>query len=287
MSASFRSYDSYDGTRLAYRELGSGDPLVVLPGGPMADSAYLGDLGGLGGPGTGRRLIVLEPRGTGASETPADPATYRCDRQVADVEALRAHLGFERLDLLAHSAGAVVAVLYTAAHPERVGRMALIAPSTYAVGIKRNGATRRPAAHLRAAEPWFPAAIAAFERIEADEESEADWDAIAPFSYGRWDEAARAHYAAGDDWSNPQAEDAFHAEDAVDPAAVRAALGTLAAPVLVLAGALDWATTPAIAAEFAALFPQSELAVQEGAAHLPWLDDAQWFRGRVVEFLAG
>ncbi|WP_374106109.1 hypothetical protein [Kitasatospora sp. RG8] len=38
-----------DGTELAYRVLGegAGAPVVCLPGGPMRDSVYLGDLGGL------------------------------------------------------------------------------------------------------------------------------------------------------------------------------------------------------------------------------------------------
>jgi proline iminopeptidase len=44
-----RSFASYDGTRLAYREAaGPGRPLICLPGGPGRDPDYLGDLGGLG-----------------------------------------------------------------------------------------------------------------------------------------------------------------------------------------------------------------------------------------------
>ena len=42
------SFNADDGTRLAYRQFGDGPPLVCLPGGPMRDAAYLGDLGGLG-----------------------------------------------------------------------------------------------------------------------------------------------------------------------------------------------------------------------------------------------
>ncbi len=45
-----------DGTKLAYLELGTGDPVVCLPGGPMQDSRYLGDLGGLS---ARHRLILL------------------------------------------------------------------------------------------------------------------------------------------------------------------------------------------------------------------------------------
>src|SRR4051794_30014263 len=100
---STRHLSADDGTRLALHLTGTGDPLVCLPGGPMLDSGYLRDLGGLA---AHRAFARLDLRGTGASDVPADPASYRCDRQVADVEATRRHLGLEQLDLLAHSAGA-------------------------------------------------------------------------------------------------------------------------------------------------------------------------------------
>ncbi|MFF3744566.1 alpha/beta fold hydrolase [Streptomyces kronopolitis] len=64
----------------------------------MRASSYLGDLGGLS---RQRQLILLDLRGTGDSGVPTDPAGYRCDPQVADVEALRRHLGLDRVDVLA------------------------------------------------------------------------------------------------------------------------------------------------------------------------------------------
>jgi pimeloyl-ACP methyl ester carboxylesterase len=87
------TFDGADGTRLAYHQAGEGRPLICLPGGPMQASAYLGDLGGLS---AHRWLVLLDLRGTGASALPADPTSYRCDRQVDDVEALRMHLGLGR-----------------------------------------------------------------------------------------------------------------------------------------------------------------------------------------------
>src|ERR671927_369899 len=80
------TFDGADGTRLAYHRAGAGRPLICLPGGPMQASAYLGELGGLS---AHRLLVLLDLRGTGASAVPVDPATYRCDRLVDDVEALR------------------------------------------------------------------------------------------------------------------------------------------------------------------------------------------------------
>src|SRR4051794_41913382 len=99
---------------------------------------------------------------------------YRCDRIVDDVEALRDHLGLDRMDLLAHSAGANLAALYVARHPERVRRLALITPSTRAVGIKVTGEARCEVALLSKDEPWFGPAFAALEAVVAGEPTHAD-----------------------------------------------------------------------------------------------------------------
>ena len=84
-------FHTYDGLRLAYHVIGTGRPLIVLPTGPGLAPDYLGDLGGLPAS-TSRSLVFLQLRGSGVSEVSDDPATYRCDRMVEDVEAL-AHSG--------------------------------------------------------------------------------------------------------------------------------------------------------------------------------------------------
>jgi proline iminopeptidase len=273
-------FSAYDGTRLAYRVSGDGTPLVCLPGGPMRSAAYLGDLGGLS---AHRRLIMLDPRGTGRSATPEDTASYRCDRLVDDVEALREHLGLDRLDLLGHSAGANIAVRYVERHPERVGRLALITPSPRAVGIPISGELRKRTALLRRDEPWFPEAWAALEEIVAGRGTEERWQAAAPFFYGRWDDAARAHQAAED--PNPEAAAVFGGEGAFDPDATRAALASFERPVLLLAGEVDLNSPPPAMTEYAGLFPAAEYVVQPKAGHYPWLDDAATFIATTAAFL--
>ncbi|MFI9846594.1 alpha/beta fold hydrolase [Nonomuraea sp. NPDC051941] len=274
-------FTSYDGTKLSYHVAGDGAPVVCLPGGPTA-ATYLGDLGGLS---AHRQLILLDPRGTGRSAKPQDTASYRCDRLVADVEALRAHLGLDRMDLLAHCAGANLAAQYAARHPRRVGRLALITPSVRAVGIAISGDLRRETAQLRRDEPWFPEAFAALETIVAGQATNDDWQAVAPFSYGRWDEVAQAHHAADADRQDPEVMTAFGAEGAFDPDATRAALARFASPVLLLAGEVDLGAPPPAMAEFAGLFPNAEPVIQARAGHFPWLDDAARFRSTVAAFL--
>ncbi|MGC5009264.1 alpha/beta fold hydrolase [Streptosporangium sp. DT93] len=275
------TFPAYDGTGLAYHVFGEGAPVICLPGGPMQDSSYLGELGGLSGH---RRLIMVDPRGTGRSATPEDAASYRCDRLVDDVEALREHLGLDRLDLLAHSAGTNLAVLYAARHPERVRRLALITPSTRAVGIDATGRSRLAVARLREDEPWFAAAFAALEAVMAGD-APGDPKAVDPFFYGRWDAEARTHQASQDGQRNDEAAVAFGAEGAFDPEATRAALAAFTAPVLLLAGEVDLNTPPDVAAEFAGLFPDATFVVQPEAGHFPWLDDADLFVATTRTFL--
>ncbi|WP_328430909.1 alpha/beta fold hydrolase [Streptomyces sp. NBC_00453] len=269
-----------DGAELAYHLRGEGAPLVVLPGGPMRASAYLGDLGGLT---AHRRLVLLDLRGTGDSATPADPATYRCDRLVDDVEALRAHLGAERIDLLAHSAGGSLAMLYAARYPQRVARLVLVTAIPWALGMPATPEDRLAAARLRSGEPWFADAFPAFEEWLA---GKADFDpAFAPLFYGRWDTTAAGHDARADDETNDDAADVYGSDGAYDPPATRAALARLTAPVLLLAGELDGGPRPGLVRAAAEVFADAECAVQPGAGHYPWLDDPEWFTGCVATFL--
>ncbi|MBL1098556.1 alpha/beta fold hydrolase [Streptomyces coffeae] len=271
-----------DGTELAYHITGEGKPLLCLPGGPMRASAYLGDLGGLS---KRRQLVMLDLRGTGDSRVPRDPATYRCDRQVDDVEALRDHFGWDSVDVLAHSASGDLAILYAARYPRRIRSLSLITARARALGVDFTAEHRREIVALRTAESWFEAARDAYEAIWSGSPTDADFDAAAPFFYGRWDAAAQAHAAADAEQTNEPAADVYASPGAFDPAATRAAIACLAAPVLVLAGELDSGPRPHVAADIAKLFPRAELAVQAGAGHFPWLDDPACFTRTVATFL--
>ncbi|RVU19872.1 alpha/beta hydrolase [Streptomyces antnestii] len=278
------AFTAPDGTRLAHHVVGEGEPLICLPGGPMRAAAYLGDLGGLA---KRRRLVMLDLRGTGDSDVPADPATYRCDRQVDDVEALRVHLRLEQVDLLAHSAAGDLALLYAARHPRRVRTLTLVTGRARALGVDFTTQQRLEAADLRAGEPWFASAREAFGRIWDGSATDADFDAAVPFFYGRWDAAARAHAAGEVEQTNEAAAEVYASAGAFDPDAARAALSGWDARVLVLAGGRDGGPLPRVAAGIAELFPHTELVVQEGAGHFPWVDDPLRFTETVDAFLGG
>ena len=276
-------FASYDGTLIGYRTLGDGPALVCLPGGPGRTCEYFGDLGGLS---RSRQLIMPDTRGTGASADASDPLSYRCDRLTGDVEALRAHLGLDRFDLLGHSAAGDLATLYAAAYPQRVAHLILLTPSLDAVGVEETDEQWRAALARRSAEPWYPAALAAVEKAEAGDESADTRRAYLPFLYGRWDDAAQAHVDAGISERARAVRDGFRAEDTFNPPRTREAVSRLAAPVLIYAGELDAGPTPETAAAGTSLFPNATLTVQPGAAHFPWLDDPAFFTAAITAFLS-
>jgi pimeloyl-ACP methyl ester carboxylesterase len=275
-------FRSWDGTELAYRVAGSGPPLVCIPGGPGQAVEYLGDLGGLS---SWRTLILLDNRGTGASQAPRDPVTYRVDRLAEDVEALRDHLGLDRMDLLGHSASGGICLLYAARYPDRLDHLVLVAPSLRVAGLPSDQGVDEVLAR-RAHEPWYAGAVAALhaEAASPRELERYRWLA-APLLYGRWDAAAQAQAAAEPAQFAQPATDGFYAGFEPDPA-LPGRLAALAAPVLLVAGEYDIWPTGAAVRELAALFGNADLALLPGIGHFPWVDDPASFTAVVLEFLA-
>lgn len=118
--------DVGDGVRLFVEERGKGTPIVVIHGGPGMDHGSLAaDLAPFEAV---HRLIYYDQRGGGRSTLPADTALLTIDHHVRDLEALRRHLGLEKMTLLAHSFGPAIAAQYAIHYPEHVERMIFLSP---------------------------------------------------------------------------------------------------------------------------------------------------------------
>jgi pimeloyl-ACP methyl ester carboxylesterase len=202
-----------------------------------------------------------------------------------DVEALRAELGLERFDLLGHSAGGSVALLYAGAYPERIGHLVLLSPGMGPLGLAVTDAQQQAAMRRRSGEPWYQDARAAVQAADAGDDSAENRLRYMPFFYGRWDDAARAHALVGFSERARAVQAGFYAPGAFDPPAVRAGLARVTAPVMMYVGQAEIGPTPELAAEAVGLFPGWELTVQPGGGHYPWLDDPAWFTARVLAFL--
>jgi len=280
MTESFRTKD---GLKLTYRREGSGPLLVCIPGGPGFSSGYLADLGGLG---STRTLLMLDPRGTAGSDSPKDPRAYSAADYASDVEALREHLGVERIDVLGHSHGGVVAAAYGAAYPAGARRL-VIADSL--VRVHPEEQQELQARHR--GEPWFEDAERALrEEEDAQYADAAELAAISrrfwPMYFATVDQRAEAYIddVLVPERGNPDALKLFN--EGIAEWDMRPELAGIEAPTLVLTGRYDFICGPACAADFVAGIENAEEVVIEDCGHFTFVEKPEEFCAAIERFLA-
>jgi proline iminopeptidase len=110
--------------RLYWRAVGGGPPIVVLHGGPDFDHYYLRpELDRLA---ESFRLVYYDQRGRGRSGNGVDPREVSIESEVADLELVRCHFGFESVAVLGHSWGGLLAMEYAIRHPDRASHLILV-----------------------------------------------------------------------------------------------------------------------------------------------------------------
>lgn len=104
-------YAAVPGGRIFWRKFGSGGktPLLTLHGGPGSSHNYLLPLQALADE---RPVIFYDQLGCGRADAPEDESVYSIQRSVDEVDAVRDALGLDRVLLLGHSWGALLAVEY-------------------------------------------------------------------------------------------------------------------------------------------------------------------------------
>jgi proline iminopeptidase len=112
---------------LYFREVGHGQPMIVLHGGPDFDQSYLlPDMDRLS---DSFRLIYYDQRGRGRSADGVQPEDVTVESEVEDLDKVREHFQLSSAAVLGHSWGAVLALEYAIRHPDRVSHLILMNPA--------------------------------------------------------------------------------------------------------------------------------------------------------------
>ncbi len=115
-----------NGTRLFVHREGSGEPAIVIHGGPLLDHSYLQPY--LAPLGDDLELVFYDQRLSGRSDGVVDSASVRLDTYADDIEALREALGLGRVHVIAHSWGGLLAMKYVVAYPGQLRSLILLDP---------------------------------------------------------------------------------------------------------------------------------------------------------------
>lgn len=118
---------SVQGAGLYCREVGRGAPMIVLHGGPDFDISYL--LPELDRLSDKFHLIYYDQRGRGRSADHVKPEDVTLESEMADLDTVREHFHLDKVALLGHSWGTVLALEYALRHPERVSHLVLMGPA--------------------------------------------------------------------------------------------------------------------------------------------------------------
>ena len=228
--------------------------------------------------------MLLSPRGSAGSDAPDD---YALVSYVHDLEALREHLGAERLDLLGFSHGGIVAIAYAAAHPQRIRRLVLA--DTLAVWDTEAGEAMEQAIAARADEPWFAEAQAAIAEEQAGEfatteQLVANVGKQIPLYFHRWEGNEQAGLELAADFG--RMEPLYYFNTVEFPSLdLRAELQRIGASTLVLVGESDFIAGRVCADAIVGDLADAQLAVLPEAGHFSYLENPEAFRAALLAFL--
>jgi pimeloyl-ACP methyl ester carboxylesterase len=112
---------SIDDVALAYRATGTGEAVLCVQGVGVAGSGWEPQVEALA---PGHRVLVFDNRGVGA--TPRGRGALSIERMAADVWALLDAEAIDRVHLVGHSMGGLIAIVAALAAPARVRSLALV-----------------------------------------------------------------------------------------------------------------------------------------------------------------
>jgi len=153
-----------DDIGIAYREVGEGDPIVMITGSSATMDMWSPAL--LDALSLHHRLIIFDNRGMGCTTTSEKAFTIPLFAE--DTAGLMDALGIERADIFGWSMGSYIAQELALHHPEKVGRMVLYAagpggeaavlPSEAVIEILENTSGSPEEQGVRLLSVLFPAA---------------------------------------------------------------------------------------------------------------------------------
>ena len=114
-------YFTVNGAKLWVVVVGKGDPLIIIPGGPgsthlpyrIFDSLVKSNI----------QVIYFDAFGRGKSDTAKDVKEYSLARDIEDIEGLRTALHLNKINVLGHSYGSLVAQGYAIKYGQNVNHL--------------------------------------------------------------------------------------------------------------------------------------------------------------------
>jgi proline iminopeptidase len=261
-----------DGSRMREKPV-----MFVIHGGPGADhSSYKPGFSPLS---QKVQLVYFDHRGQGRSSRGAKE-TYTLDNNVEDMEALRQHLGLDKIVVLGSSYGGMVALSYAVRYPQNVSHLIVVATVPDFRFLQRakeilaqRGTDEQNAIAQRLWDGTF----------ESEEQLREYFQVMAPMYSITHDPEARQK-----GWDR-----AILSADAINVAFssflrsynVLDQLHKITSPTLVIGGRHDWICPPEFSEEIAQAIPNADLRIFENSGHSVRADEPEALLDAIAGFL--
>jgi proline iminopeptidase len=278
------AYLDVDGGRIWYRVVGTGNatPAILLHGGPGFASYYMKPLEALS---SDRKIVRYDQLGAGASGPLTDTTKMTIKHFVDELETLRAHLGYDKVHLVGHSWGTILAVEYYRAHPDHVASLTLASAALDIPAWEKNAR-----ALLTTISDSSQKVI---KKREAEKNYEApDYQAAMMEFYGKyvWRKPDSANLDSTFKMVNAaiynymQGPSEFTIIGTLKPYDAKPFLRQIKIPVLYTVGEFDEAS-PKLVKQFADITPGAKYYVIPGAAHMGQWDNPSAMNKAIGDFL--
>jgi proline iminopeptidase len=266
------------GLKLWYTVRGRGPVcLVPSPGWGCSSDLYQRTLARLC---DGLTLVFLDSRGCGRSERPSTTSEYRFSNFASDLEGVRRALGEEKIWILGHSHGGVMAMRYAADYPARAAGLLLIGTNAESDADYEADVDRRK--NLRAHEPWFKNVD--WDGIQTAQELADGMRAALPLYFHDLAKMTAAQEALDASaysihpyhgWRDSEAFGVHELER----------LPLIKCPTLLVVGEDDFVCSPMHSRRIQGLVDGAEVSVIRRCGHFPWLEQPEPFYSAVEGFL--
>jgi proline iminopeptidase len=271
-----------DHARLFYEVVGTGDPIIVIHGGPGLDHNYLRP--GLDVLASSHSLVYYDQRGTGLSTADLDSVGINFDAFVGDVDTLRAALGYDQVTVLAHSWGALIGLEYARRYPDHIRALILMDPV-------EPGSTWKAETEQRIDSARTPADSAELAKLTSSEGFKARDPATVSEVY-RLEFRPEFHDPARESALNLELSRATAENGPTVDSLLQASMGdtdwwsrlsSIQTPTLILHGRFD-VTPLAMAQALADSLPHAQLKILD-SGHFPFIEDSPGLTSAVSLFL--
>jgi pimeloyl-ACP methyl ester carboxylesterase len=266
-----------NGLRVHYKEVGQGEPALILQHGFAASLFTWREV--LGALAQGRRVVAFDRPAFGLTERPMEwegPNPYSAESQADLTIGLMDALGIQKVILVGNSAGGTVSALTALRYPERIPALVLVDPAIYQGG--------RPAWFgLLARTPQMqrlgPLLVRRIQKWGRD------------FGESAWHDPSRLTDEIWAGYTKPlQAENwdrgLWNLTAASGPTGLGEVLDRLQMPVLVLSGDDDRIVPTEQSVRLANELPDAELVIFPNCGHVPQEECPDLFLEAVEEFLS-